>query len=82
MIKIIFVKQKFNMLPFTDSTLKIGLIILISILVFYFWEFHFHPILNIALKSIIMGLLYTIAIYRMNISEDISGIIKKYLKLK
>jgi O-antigen/teichoic acid export membrane protein len=36
MIKIICVKQKFNMLPFTDSTLKIGLIILISILVFYF----------------------------------------------
>ncbi len=81
-IKVIFVKLKFNMLPFTEKTFKMGVIILISILGFYFWEFQFHPILNMLLKSILIGLLYIIAIYKMNISDDISAILKKSLKLK
>jgi O-antigen/teichoic acid export membrane protein len=80
-IKIMFVKQKFNMLPFTDSTLKLSVLIVIFTLGFYFWDFPFHPILNMVLKSVLIGLLYTIVIFRMNISDDISTILKKYLRL-
>jgi O-antigen/teichoic acid export membrane protein len=80
-IKIMFVKQKFNMLPFTDSTLKLSVLIVIFTLGFYFWDFPFHPILNMVLKSVLIGLLYTIVIFRMNISDDISAILKKYLRL-
>jgi O-antigen/teichoic acid export membrane protein len=80
-IKIIFVKQKFKMLPFTDSTLKLSILIVIFTLGFYFWDFPFHPILNMVLKSVLIGLLYTIVIFRMNISDDISAILKKYLRL-
>jgi O-antigen/teichoic acid export membrane protein len=80
-IKIIFVKQKFNMLPFTDKTLKLSILIVICTFGFYFWDFSFHPVLNMALKSVLMGFLYIIVIYRMNISEDISAILKKYLRL-
>jgi O-antigen/teichoic acid export membrane protein len=80
-IKIIFVKQKFNMLPFTDKTLKLSILIVICTFGFYFWDFPFHPVLNMALKSVLMGFLYIIVIYRMNISEDISAILKKYLRL-
>jgi len=80
-IKLVFIKKKFNMLPFTDGTLKLSLLIVICVLVFYFWDFSFHPILNIALKSVIIGLFYTIVIFRLNISEDISTLIKKYLRL-
>jgi O-antigen/teichoic acid export membrane protein len=80
-IKIVFIKKKFNMLPFTDGTLKLSVLIIICTLVFYFWDFSFHPILNIILKSILIGLFYTIVIFRLNISEDISILIKKYLRL-
>lgn len=81
-IKIIFVKQKFNIQPFTLASLKIVLTLIALSLVFYFWEFPFHPIINIILKSAVIGLLYFILIYKLNVSEDISIQIKKYLRLK
>lgn len=81
-IKIIFVKKKFNMQPFTLASLKVVLSLIVLILVFYFWEFPFHPIVNIVLKSGIIGLVYFSLLYKLNVSEDISSQIKKYLKLK
>jgi O-antigen/teichoic acid export membrane protein len=81
-IKVYFVKQKFNMQPFTLESFKTLLLLIVLTLVFYFWEFPFHPIVNIILKSIIIGLCYFGLVYKMNISEDISIQIKKYLRLK
>ena len=81
LIKLVFIKKKLNMLPFTESTLKLSVLLVICILGFYFWDFPFHPILNMTLKSILIGFIYTFTIYKMDISEEISGIIKKYLKL-
>ncbi len=81
-IKIYFVKKKFNMMPFNADTGKVCLLLVISISIFYFWDFPFHPILNIALKSILITLFYVIIILRLNVSEDISVLIKKYLKIK
>lgn len=80
-IKIVFVKQKLNVQPFSISTLKIVLLLLVIILAMYFWEFPFHPVVNIALKSAIVLIVYFILVLKMNISEDISMQIKKYLKL-
>jgi len=80
-IKIIFVKRKFNMQPFTFASVKIIVTLIVLSVVFYFWEFPFHPIINIALKSGLIGLFYFGIIYKMNVSEDISKQIKKYLKL-
>jgi O-antigen/teichoic acid export membrane protein len=80
-IKIIFVKKKFNMQPFTLASLKIVLTLIALFLVFYFWEFPFHPIVNIILKSTVVGLVYFSLIYKLNVSEDITEQIKKYLKL-
>ena len=81
-IKLFFVYKKFKMFPFTNSTLRIGMLLLASVLLFYFWEFPFHPIINIGLKSLLITALYVFVIYRFNFSEDISVLIKKYLKLK
>jgi len=80
-IKLMFINKKLNMLPFTESTLKLSVLLLICILGFYFWDFSFHPIINMILKSILIGIVYTFAIYRMDISEEVTGIIKRYLKL-
>jgi O-antigen/teichoic acid export membrane protein len=80
-IKMLFVKQKLNIQPFSRSTLKIGLLLLIMILAMYFWEFPFHPLVNIALKSILIFTVYIILVLKLNVSEDISMQIRKYLKL-
>ena len=70
------------MLPFTLGSAKIlGTLMLLS-LVFYFWDFPFHPVINIVLKSGFFGFIYIILIYKLNISDDISNQIKKYLRLK
>ncbi|BAO77211.1 polysaccharide biosynthesis protein [Winogradskyella sp. PG-2] len=81
-IKVYFVKRKFNMQPFTMASFKTVLVLIVLSLVFYFWEFPFHPITNIVLKSLLIGLCYFGLIYKMNISEDITTQIKKYLRLK
>ena len=80
-IKLVFIKKKFNMLPFSNSTLKLTILIIVCALAFYFWDFPFHPILNMVFKSILLGLVYAIAVLRMKISDDITAILSKYIKI-
>ncbi len=81
-IKIYFVKKKFNMMPFNAETGKVLVLLIVTIVLFYFWDFPFHPIANIVLKSLLITIFYVMVILRMNVSEDISVVIRKYLKLK
>ena len=81
-VKIYFVKLKFDMLPFSPETLKVSLVLIIMTFGFYFWEFPFNAYLNIFLKSVTIGLIYAYLIFKLNVSEDISEVLKKYLKLK
>lgn len=81
-IKIIFVQRKFNVQPFTMASLKIVGVLILFYLGLYYWEFPFHPIFNMILKSIVIGVLYFTMMYKWDISEDISFQIKKYLRLK
>ena len=78
--KVVFVYYKFKMSPFCVNTLKTLALIIILAGVFYFWEFPFHPIINIGLKSILIGLCYGLIVYIMNLSDDISIILNKFLK--
>jgi O-antigen/teichoic acid export membrane protein len=78
--KIWFVKSKFNMMPFSVDTVKTFVLILVSIGVFYFWDFTFNPIVNIAIKSIIITLFYGLIVYFFKFSEDISNILDNLLK--
>jgi O-antigen/teichoic acid export membrane protein len=80
-IKLFFVYKKFKIFPFTLSTLKVGGMILIMIVTFYFWDFSVHPIINIVLKSTLITLVYVFAVYKFNFSDDLSVLIKRYLKL-
>lgn len=81
-IKIYFVKRKFKMIPFTINTLKVGLLMVGMLLLFYFWEFSFHPLINIALKSVFIMLIYVVFIFKMKVSDDISLVMRKYLRMK
>ncbi|WP_369998181.1 oligosaccharide flippase family protein [Winogradskyella sp.] len=80
-IKVLFVKLKFNMQPFSLESLKVILIMALISIAFYFWEFPFYPILNITLKSLLVGFIYFALVYKLDISKDISYQLKKYLKL-
>jgi len=69
-IKVYFVKLKFNMLPFSSETLKVSIVLIILVLAFYFWEFPFNPYVNITLKSAIIGIVYGLLVYKLNLSDD------------
>ncbi|MEN8789406.1 MAG: polysaccharide biosynthesis C-terminal domain-containing protein [Flavobacteriaceae bacterium] len=78
--KLIFVKLKFDMHPFTFDTFKVlGLLIFVGVL-FYLFSFSFHPIVNIILKSMLMSLMYIGILYRFKISEDIFGLLSGWFK--
>lgn len=81
-IKVYFVKRKFDMMPFTIDTGKVVLLIIAIVGLFYFWEFPFHPLVNIALKSALITLLYVVFVFKMKVSDDISAMIRKYLRVK
>ena len=81
-IKLVVVKIKFGLFPFGKGTFKI--LATLVLLGFLFWQlnFSFHPIANIALKSILIVAMYLGILYRFNISEDITGLLSKFLKRK
>lgn len=78
--KLLFVKYKFKMIPFTLATLKTLGLIIFSALAFYFWEFPFHAIINIILKSVLFVCFFSFVVYIFKLSEDVTAIIHKYLQ--
>lgn len=80
--KIFLVWKKFKMQPFTKYTGIVALIISILILSFYFWDFDFYPLVNIAVKSALISLIYFVSIYLLRPSEEIGTLIDRYLLFK
>lgn len=79
-VKLLYVKAKFGILPFTHETLQVSALLIGVGGVFYFLEFPFHPILNIALKGTFISVLYVAILYRFRISEDIFAVLSKFKK--
>ncbi|QVY67154.1 lipopolysaccharide biosynthesis protein [Polaribacter sp. Q13] len=88
--KLFFVKSKFSMTPFTDKSLKMILIIALLYLAFnfwdfpisdvYLWKFPVHPIINIALKSILITVIYIFLVLKLHVSNEFDLLLKKYYK--
>lgn len=81
-IKIIYVRTKLKIQPFTLNTVKLAVIVFIIFFAFYFWNFTFHPIINILLKCLIIGVLYVLLIKKLKISEDINSLFNSYMVQK
>lgn len=79
-LKVYYVNKKFNMHPFSKSTVYVLLLILLFSLGFYFWEFSWHPIINIIVKSILVLTIYGFVVYRFSFSEDINTILKNLIR--
>ncbi len=78
--KLLFVKQKFGILPFSKATFKVLAVLVLLAVLFDLLQFPFHPILNILLKSTLVVVMYVGILYRFDISEDVSGVLSKWLK--
>lgn len=79
-IKIYFVKMKFGIWPFSKGTVQLSLLIVLLLPLFYVWDFPFHPILNICLKSFLIVLLYGLLVFKFRISQDIHALVEKRFK--
>jgi O-antigen/teichoic acid export membrane protein len=75
-IKFLFVIKKLKLFPFTSKTITSLGIVCLGFLVFYFWDFPFHPILNITLKSVLVTLFYVALHYKMNVSAEVNQVIQ------
>jgi O-antigen/teichoic acid export membrane protein len=73
-IKVFFVFWKLNLTPFTIKTVYSFGIISFVFLMFYFWDFTFHPIINIILKSILVLITYSFLNYKLKISIEMNQI--------
>jgi len=78
--KVLFVKYAFKITPFTLGSLKTLILILFCFVLFYYWDFPFHPIINIGLKSLLFSIIYGIIVYAFNFSEDVSSLLNRFVK--
>jgi O-antigen/teichoic acid export membrane protein len=78
--KLLFVVKKLHLYPFTKQTVYSILLTFALFLVFYFWEFPFYQLISIALKSILVTILYVYLNYKFTISSDINKLIDTILK--
>lgn len=76
-LKIIYVHGKFRIQPFTQQSLKLLLILMGLFGTFVFWDFNFHPIVNIGLKGILIVGTYLFLILKFQISEEITKVLQK-----
>jgi len=81
-LKVYFVWIKFKIHPFLKSTLHTTLTIIFLSLSFYFWEFGFHPVINIILKSSLLSILFLFIVIRFNFSNDITHTLQNFVKRK
>ncbi len=70
--KLMFVVLRMKLFPFTRQTLYSIGISLLTFAVFYYWDFGFHPMVNIALKSALMTIFYGFLNYRFRLSAEVN----------
>lgn len=82
LVKLFFVYYKFKMQPFSSKSGITFICIILLLSGFYFWEFPFHPIFNIIIKSILISISYLFLIFSFKLSKDITTFIKTAKNLK
>jgi O-antigen/teichoic acid export membrane protein len=78
--KLLFVVLKMELFPFTKNTIVALGLAIVSFGVFYYWDFSFHPFVNIVLKSILVTIFYLGLSYYLKISSDINFVITSFFK--
>ena len=76
LLKSVFVYRKYGLQPFYKETLQTTLFGLVAIGVFFFWDFPFHPLVNIGLKSLLVGAFWIWVLIKFRLSEELLKILK------
>lgn len=76
--KAYYVYLKLHIHPWTSQTTQSMGLMIVFIAVFYFWDFNWHPILNIGLKSVILSVAYVLIVKRLKLSVEINELLKKF----
>ncbi len=79
-VKIWYVKKKFNAQPYSVKTLSLFVLIIVFYFVFIFWDFSFHPIVNIILKSALIAACYLFVVFKLKISSELNNLFMKFIK--
>ena len=82
LLKLWFVKAKFEIQPFTVASVKVLAILLLLGALFSYLQLSFHPIANIIIKSAFLVAMYIGILFRFKISEDINGMIAKFFGVR
>ncbi len=69
--KLLFVVLKMKLFPFTIANLHAIILGMVLFAGFYFWDFGLHPLIAIILKSVLMSIVYWMAIIKFRISRDV-----------
>jgi O-antigen/teichoic acid export membrane protein len=78
--KLMFVVKRMYLYPFTIKTVHSIAITFVLFVLFYFWQFPFHPIISIGLKSILVTVLYVYLNYKFVISIEINRFLDSIFK--
>lgn len=78
--KLLFVVLKMKLFPFTKNTIVSLVLAMITFLVFYYWDFSFHPFVNIVLKSILVIIFYLGLSFYFKVSSDINFVMNSVFK--
>jgi O-antigen/teichoic acid export membrane protein len=79
-LKVIYINHKLKIHPYNYNTIKIIALILLIYLIFNYITFKFSPILDIALKSVIISISYIGLVYFLRLSETINRTINSIIK--
>ena len=78
LIKVIYVRAKLQIHPYSWHTKIVLLIIGMLFIAFYYLKLPVSPLLSIILKSIIVSLLFLVSVVKFRLSEDINNLVRKY----
>ena len=78
LLKSVFVYRKYGLQPLYKETLLTTFFGLVSVGVFFFWDFPFHPLMNICLKSLLVGGAFVFFLLKWNLSKDLVRLICKF----
>ena len=70
-----FVYRKYGLQPFYKETLLTTLFGIVTVGGFFFWDFAFHPLINIGLKSLLVGGISIFFLLKFKLSEELVKLI-------
>jgi len=78
-VKIFYVNNKLKMNPYSISTGKISILILILFFAFHYINLPINPFLGILIKGLLILLIYFYAVIKLQLSKDLNQLYQKYL---